>query len=781
MSRKSRGKNRKHPSKQPVAVPEEILAEGSGPAEDDADADVMLAAAGGEGAAVHVGLAIDEAAHVPEVGGGEPEQLVAAADDVGRRRRKRRKQAAGDDAVEAAAEPGDEAAPIAEPTDALATDGDERGEIVFDAADAPIVDDAVDVAAGESPAADGDDGEMLAAGAGEAVEGADERLDHGTDADDDADVDADDAALVASGEDGEVLEIEEDGVEPGATLPTSAASMEPGQLKHLVEALVFASDKPITVQRLRQLTRVSDTRRLEQALADLAADYAERGIVLQTVSGGYQFRTRTQFSAWVQQLIAGRPVRLSRAQLETLAIIAYRQPITRPEIDDIRGVDSSGTLKVLIDRSLIRILGKREEVGRPMLYGTTKEFLDFFSLGDLRELPTLREYSELTDESRQVMSDRLGIGMDGSDDPEGGSGSGSGGSGGDSGAGGSGGPVADFDPEGSPSEETGAGAAPGSLDEFLASYSASVPEADAVGDGVADAGAELDVDAEPAIVLPDVDDDDDGDVMGDAPALLDDDAMLAAPAGGGASDDASGMHDETVAGLDETVSISDETVLGPAAAAAVVDVVVARDEAAFVLDETVAVTDATVLAPDANDANDADADLDVDASADADAEPGADPAADPDGMSGLDSNTILDPTSMSTDAEPDGDAADEQDPDLQATDPADELAAPDVMMADAQPLDAAADESDPESVPESDPEPEPAHMVSGEAAVVVEEISTGGEVSESWIVASNEWPEGSGRIGDGRVNEESRATEVEVDPVLATHTAPDPRIEPVTE
>ncbi|HEX8106223.1 MAG TPA: SMC-Scp complex subunit ScpB, partial [Kofleriaceae bacterium] len=218
--------------------------------------------------------------------------------------------------------------------------------------------------------------------------------------------------------------------------PTSAATMDAVQLKHLVEALIFAADRPLTVQRLRQLTRVSDVRRLEQALAEINEDYRERGLVLQQVSGGYQFRTRTQFSPWVQQLIAGRPVRLSRAQLETLAIIAYRQPITRPEIDDIRGVDSSATLKLLIDRALIRVLGKREEVGRPMLYGTTKEFLDFFSLGDLRELPTLREYSELTAESRKVMSDRLGIAVDGSDgpdgggeDPDGGSGNGHGGNG----------------------------------------------------------------------------------------------------------------------------------------------------------------------------------------------------------------------------------------------------------------------------------------------------------------------------------------------------------------
>jgi len=215
--------------------------------------------------------------------------------------------------------------------------------------------------------------------------------------------------------------------DPAAVLPTSAAALEPAQLKQLVEALVFASDKPITILRLRQLTRVSDTARLADALAELAEDYAERGLILQQVSGGYQFRTRTQWSAWVQQLIAGRPVRLTRAQLETLAIIAYRQPITRPEIDDIRGVDSSATLKLLIERSLIRILGKKEEAGRPMLYGTTKEFLDFFSLGDLRELPTLREYSELTDESRQLITDRLGPEGEGDGgDGDGGVGGGSG-------------------------------------------------------------------------------------------------------------------------------------------------------------------------------------------------------------------------------------------------------------------------------------------------------------------------------------------------------------------
>ncbi len=183
-----------------------------------------------------------------------------------------------------------------------------------------------------------------------------------------------------------------------------ATTLEPAALKSLIEALLFAADKPLTVQRIRQLIRLPDLPRIQAIVAEIQADFAERGITLQEVSGGYLFRTHHAYSTWVQQLIQGRPVRLSRAQLETLAIVAYRQPITRPEIDQIRGVDSGATLKLLLDRHLIRILGKKEEPGRPLLYGTTKEFLDFFSLKDLRELPTLREYSELSEESRQVMA-----------------------------------------------------------------------------------------------------------------------------------------------------------------------------------------------------------------------------------------------------------------------------------------------------------------------------------------------------------------------------------------
>jgi segregation and condensation protein B len=218
-------------------------------------------------------------------------------------------------------------------------------------------------------------------------------------------------AMVAAGEhlDGEAPEhVEPDvGAEGEAVADDVEAGASEASEEVVAAALATAHAAPDS-----PATRVSDTARLEAAMARLGEELAERGVVLAQVSGGYQLRTASRFASWVQQLIAGRPVRLSRAQLETLAIVAYRQPITRPEIDDIRGVDSSNTLRVLAERQLVRVLGKREEVGRPLLYGTTKEFLDFFSLADLRELPTLREYSELTAENREVMEARLAAAED---------------------------------------------------------------------------------------------------------------------------------------------------------------------------------------------------------------------------------------------------------------------------------------------------------------------------------------------------------------------------------
>jgi segregation and condensation protein B len=120
------------------------------------------------------------------------------------------------------------------------------------------------------------------------------------------------------------------------------------------------------------------------------------------------FRTSPVFAPFVREQVARKPVKMSRAQIETLAIVAYRQPVTRPEVDDVRGVDSGAVLKSLLERELVRILGKKDEPGRPMLYGTTSAFLEFFGLKGLSDLPTLREFTELSDESRRTYERELG-------------------------------------------------------------------------------------------------------------------------------------------------------------------------------------------------------------------------------------------------------------------------------------------------------------------------------------------------------------------------------------
>ncbi|HEX8792975.1 MAG TPA: SMC-Scp complex subunit ScpB [Polyangiaceae bacterium] len=186
-----------------------------------------------------------------------------------------------------------------------------------------------------------------------------------------------------------------------------ARALSRAHLAGLVEALIFASDKPIKDREVARLAS-APVKQVREVLAELRAVYAERGIVLSEIAGGWLFRTAAQFAPFVRELSAERPVRLTRAQVETLAIVAYRQPVTRPEIDDIRGVDSGATLKLLLERDLVRILGKKDEPGRPLLYGTTTQFLEFFGLKSLKDLPTLKEFTELSDESRRVAEAELG-------------------------------------------------------------------------------------------------------------------------------------------------------------------------------------------------------------------------------------------------------------------------------------------------------------------------------------------------------------------------------------
>jgi segregation and condensation protein B len=189
-------------------------------------------------------------------------------------------------------------------------------------------------------------------------------------------------------------------------LADAARFATPESASVVVEALLFAAEKPLELSALRDATQM-DEELLRQAIALLQQRYSSgaSGVVLVEVGGRWQLRTDPQLAAYVRRLLQVKPMRLTRAALETLAIVAYRQPVTRPEIEDLRGVDSGAVTKALLERKLIRILGKKDEPGRPLLYGTTKEFLELFSLRDLTQLPTLREFQELSEESRKIVEE----------------------------------------------------------------------------------------------------------------------------------------------------------------------------------------------------------------------------------------------------------------------------------------------------------------------------------------------------------------------------------------
>lgn len=176
------------------------------------------------------------------------------------------------------------------------------------------------------------------------------------------------------------------------------------QIRQVLESVLFVAPEPLTIDQLFDATGI-DREKIEPQLKRLA-DFLRQnsaGIVLHEVAGGWQFRTAHDSAEYVRRFLKVKPQRLTRAAVEALALIAYRQPVTRPEIEDVRGVDSGAVLKALLDRRLIKIVGKKEEVGRPILYGTTREFLEFFALKDLASLPTLREFQELTEESREIV------------------------------------------------------------------------------------------------------------------------------------------------------------------------------------------------------------------------------------------------------------------------------------------------------------------------------------------------------------------------------------------
>jgi len=203
-------------------------------------------------------------------------------------------------------------------------------------------------------------------------------------------------------------ESEDPHTEPSvATAPATDQDTAKKHLRGLVEALVFASDQPIKPNEIGKLAQ-APSRQIKEVLEELKTEYAGRGIQLEEIAGGYAFRTNVAYAPFVRDLVGQKPVRLTRAQLETLAIVAYRQPITRPDIDDVRGVDCGPVLRTLLERDLVRILGKQEAAGRPLLYGTSAGFLELFGLKSLKDLPTLREFTELNEESKRTVERELG-------------------------------------------------------------------------------------------------------------------------------------------------------------------------------------------------------------------------------------------------------------------------------------------------------------------------------------------------------------------------------------
>ena len=175
--------------------------------------------------------------------------------------------------------------------------------------------------------------------------------------------------------------------------------METERLKAVIESLLFAADGPVSADRLKSaLGEEIPRKEITDALGDLREEYERtgRGLRLVEVANGYQLRTPKEHAEFVRRLTAVKPVRMSRANLETLAIIAYRQPVTRAEMEEIRGVNVDGVVATLLERRLIRIVARKDVPGKPFLYGTTREFLEAFNLKDLAGLPTLQEMEEMT-------------------------------------------------------------------------------------------------------------------------------------------------------------------------------------------------------------------------------------------------------------------------------------------------------------------------------------------------------------------------------------------------
>ncbi|MDJ0766158.1 MAG: SMC-Scp complex subunit ScpB [Myxococcota bacterium] len=192
-------------------------------------------------------------------------------------------------------------------------------------------------------------------------------------------------------------------VAPGPVKVADAPSDIPESvLLSRLESLIFVSPEPISVRRLARILSIPG-KRVRELLSLLTAQYEDRGIVLQEVSGGFQFRSHPGNAGVIRSVFKLKPLKISRAALETLAIVAYRQPLTRAEAEEIRGVDCGGVLKYLFEKNLVRVIGRKEEPGRPIIYGTSQAFLELFGLKSLASLPALHEFHELWEEHQEIV------------------------------------------------------------------------------------------------------------------------------------------------------------------------------------------------------------------------------------------------------------------------------------------------------------------------------------------------------------------------------------------
>jgi segregation and condensation protein B len=186
---------------------------------------------------------------------------------------------------------------------------------------------------------------------------------------------------------------------------SQAEAIDARELKAILEAVLFVSPEPMSVARLMSIVGTASKAEVVQALGILTHDLDQdgRGIQLVQVAGGYRLVTKQEYGPWLKRMDKAKAAqKLSRSALESLAIIAYKQPLVRSEIEEIRGVETSGVLRTLCERKLVRIVGRKDVPGRPIMYGTTKFFLEHFGLQDLSQLPPLREFKELG-ESEQAL------------------------------------------------------------------------------------------------------------------------------------------------------------------------------------------------------------------------------------------------------------------------------------------------------------------------------------------------------------------------------------------